>query len=94
MVFPATVLRVRANGDLEVKYTDGAEELGRGVEKPENVTARVQMPWHPKQLQENLVILMRRNVGYGQVLEGLEVRWGLVVKIMHCLLYTSNAADE
>ena len=30
--------------------------------------------------------LMRRNVGYGQVLEGLEVRWGLVVKIMQALV--------
>ena len=44
------------------------------------------MPWHPKKLQKNLAILMRRNVGYGQVLEGLEVRWGLVVKFMQALI--------
>jgi len=85
MVFAATVRSVRVNGDLVLAYFDGAIELGTGVERQENLTARVQMPWHPKQVQENLVILMRRNVGYGEVLEGLEVRWALVAKIVRAL---------
>ena len=85
MVFAATVRSVCVNGDLVLAYSAGALELGTGVERQENVTARVQMPWHPKQVQENLVILMRRNVGYGEVLEGLEVRWALVAKICRAL---------
>ena len=74
MVFPATVKSVLADGRLLVKYDDfdGAE----GVELPQNVCARVQMPWHPTHLNEALIIMLRRNVGHGKVLEGLEVRWG------------------
>jgi len=86
MVFAATIQEVLVNGDLAVMYYDGDVELGRGVEKTENVTTRVQMPWQPQQVQENLVILLRRNVGYGRILEVLEVRWGLVAKIMQALV--------
>ena len=85
LVFAATITSVRVNGDLVLAYFDGAVELGTGVELQEHLTARIQMPWHPKQVQENLVILMRRNVGYGEVLEGLEVRWALVAKIIRAL---------
>ena len=86
MVFAATIHEVLVNGDLALTYYDGDVVLGRGVEKTENVTTRVQMPWQPQQVQENLVILLRRNVGYGRILEGLEVRWGLVAKIMQALV--------
>ena len=71
MVFAATVKSIRANGDLVVDYYDGTVLIGSGVERQENVTARVQMPWQQKVVQEHLVILLRRNVGYGKVLEGL-----------------------
>ena len=36
----------------------------------EQLAPRVQMPWHPKYLKENLVICLRRNIGHGKVLEG------------------------
>ena len=85
MIFAGTVRKIFANGDMRVDYDDGTVQIGSGVERQENVSARVQMPWQPMQVQEHLVILMRRNVGYGQVLEGLEVRWALVAKIIRAL---------
>ena len=85
MIFAARVLDVRTNGDPMVLYMDGATELGEGVEREANVMARVQMPWHPRHLHEQLIILMRRNVGFGQTLENLEVRWRLVARIMRAL---------
>ena len=82
ILLPATVTRVDPDGRLLLKYDD---DLGVGVEYREQVTARVQMPWHPKALHDNLVIMLRKNVGYGRVLEGLEVRWPLVVQVMQAL---------
>ena len=73
LVVPGTVRRVAGNGRLVVEYDFGG---GEGVELPEWVEARVQMPWHPRFLKEALVVCLRRNVGHGKVLEGLEVRWG------------------
>ena len=52
---------------------------------PEWVEARVQMPWHPRFLKEALVVCLRRNVGHGKVLEGLEVRWAVVCRLMQAL---------
>ena len=72
LVFPATVLRVESDGRLVLRYDHG---FGEGVELPDWVSPRVEMPWHPHQLREALVVMLRRNVGHGQVLEGLEVRW-------------------
>jgi hypothetical protein len=85
MLFAATVVGVRSNGDLVVSYDQAGDSDAQGVERSENVTSRIQMPWEPRQIQENLVILLRRNVGYGQVLEGLEVRLVLVSKIIRAL---------
>jgi hypothetical protein len=82
VIFPATVTRVDPDGRLFLKYDAG---LGEGLECRDQVTPRVQMPWHPKALRDNLVIMLRKNVGYGRVLEGLEVRWPLVVRVMHAL---------
>ena len=43
------------------------------------------MPWHPKFLKDQLVIILRRNLGHGRVLAGLEVRWRLVSNILNAL---------
>jgi len=86
LVFAATVKDVAADGRLVLEYTDAdGNVLGEGVEQPDWVRPRVQMPWHPSQLKEALVIMLRRNVGHGRVLEGLEVRWGLVVRVLQAL---------
>ncbi len=86
LVFPATVLEVLKDGRLVLQYTGPDDDvLGQGVELPDWVTPRVQMPWHPSCLKEALVIMMRRNVGHGRVLEGLEVRWDLVVRVLQAL---------
>ena len=72
LIIPGKVLRVHPGGLLEVQYDHG----GEGVERIENVTPRVTMPWQPAQVP--LRIMLRRNVGRGKdVLEGLEVRLGL-----------------
>ena len=34
---------------------------------------------------QNLVLYFRRNLGHGRVIDGLEVRWALVVRVMHAL---------
>ena len=83
LVFPAKVKSILADGRLVLEYDffDG----GEGVELPENVRPRVQMPWHPHCLKGSLVVLLRRNVGHGKVLEGLEVRWGYVANLMQAL---------
>jgi hypothetical protein len=84
LVFPATVKRVLPDGSLLVVYDKG---LGEGLELPEHVAARVQMPWHPATLKGILTIFLRRNLGYGKVLEGLEVRWGYVSKLVQALAH-------
>ena len=56
LVFPATVKRILADGRLVLKY-DFFDEEGEGVEFPENVRPRVQMPWHPHCLKGSLVVL-------------------------------------
>ena len=67
-------------------YAEGTRIIdGRGKELPEGVAPRVQMPWHPSYLKEVLVVMLRRNVGHGRILEGFEVRWGLVVRVLQAL---------
>jgi hypothetical protein len=84
LVFPARVKRVEADGRLVLEYDGG---IGEGLELPEKVRGRVQMPWHPKFLKGQLVIMLRRNMGHGRVLEGLEVRWSYVARIMKALTH-------
>ena len=84
LVFPARVVEVLPDGRLVLVY-DG--EDGRGLELPENVTPRVQMPWHPRYLKGCLVIMLRRSLGRGVVLEGLEVRWPLVCRLLQALTH-------
>ena len=43
------------------------------------------MPWHPRELRGRLAIMLRRNVGHGQVLGGRSVRWGHVARVLAAL---------
>ena len=79
LIYPGTVREVRPNGHLEVEYDVG----GKGLELPENVRPRQVMPWHPKDVP--LHMMLRRNIGHGRVLEGLQVRWAYVAKLMQAL---------
>ena len=90
LLFPASVERVESDGNLLLQYfkveSDGTQvHLETGRELPDWVSPRVQMPWHPTHLQDILKIFLRRNVGHGRVIEGLEVRWGLVVRVLQAL---------
>ena len=97
VVFPATVEEVYLDGRVRLRYdappeSDGAAAVAseEGVELQEHLAPRVQMPWHPKYLKENLVICLRRNVGHGKVLEGLEVRWAYVCRLIAALTRLGN----
>jgi len=82
LVFPATVKEVLSDGRLVLIYDFG---LGEGVELPEQVWPRVMMPWHPRFLKGQTKILLRRNVGHGRSIEGLEVNWSKVARILQVL---------
>ena len=63
LLFPASVERVESDGSLLLQYfkvesygTQVPLEIGR--ELPEWVSPRVQMPWHPKHLQDILKVFM------------------------------------
>jgi len=43
------------------------------------------MLWHPKFLKGVCTTMLRRDLGRGRALEGLELRWGLVSNILHAL---------
>ena len=82
VVFGATVSHVFADGTLRLQYDDYSEF---GDEAADSVRPRIQMPWHPRFLKDSLIVLLRRNIGHGRVLEGLEVRWSYVVRLMQAL---------
>ena len=80
LVIPGKVLEVRPDGLLLVKYDHG----GEGLERPENVTPRLTMPWHPRDVP--LHLMLRRNLGRGKdALEGLSVRWWYVANLLQAL---------
>ena len=87
LVYPATIREVLPDGLLVLDYTDasGRVWLGEGVEEAQHVWPRVRMPHQPKFLKGQLAIMLRRNLGHGRVLEGLEVRWSLVSNILDAL---------
>jgi len=83
LVYPATVRAVDGPHKVSLEY-----DCCKGVWYPEyveNVTSRVQMPWHPRKLHGKLVIMLTRNVPHGDPIEGLEVRWGVVCNILRAL---------
>ena len=82
LVFPAEVREVLSDGKLVLDYDF---DMGRGVELPEFVSPRLRMPWHPRFLKGQTTIMLRRNLGRGRKLEGLEVRWGLVARCLRAL---------
>jgi hypothetical protein len=79
LVYPARVRDILADGTLVLDYDHG----GDGVELPEHVTARLVMPWNPKDVP--LHMMLRRNIGHGRVLEGLQVRWHYVARLLQAL---------
>ena len=87
--FYGTVREVRPGGVLVVDLDESCGG-GTALELPENVTPRVQMPGQPAALREGLVVLMRRNLGHGRVVEGLEIRWGLVAQMLRALAFVSE----
>ena len=72
LVWPATVKEVGASGQLVLTYDPG---FGKGPVELTHVTPRMRMPWHPKFLKGVYTLMLRRNLGRGRVLEGLELRW-------------------
>ena len=82
LVWPATVKDVTASGQRVLAYDHG---FGEGLVEITHVTPRVRMPWHPKFLKGVYTLMLRRNLGRGRVLEGLELHWGLVSNILHAL---------
>ena len=79
LIYPATVREVLPDGTLVLDYDHG----GDGVELPEHVRPRVVMPWHPRDVP--LHLMLRRNLGGGKVLEGLQVRWHYVSRLFQAL---------
>ena len=71
-------------GELLLKY-DGEDDGVQSLEYERDVTPRICMPWHPRYLKGDFSIMLRRNVGHGKLIEGLEVRWGLVVRVLQAL---------
>ena len=76
LIYPATVREVLPDGTLVLDCDHG----GDGVELPEHVRPRVVMPWHPRDVP--LHLMLRRNLGHGRVLEGLQVRWHYVARLL------------
>jgi hypothetical protein len=70
LVFPATVAAVKVSGELVLLFDHGFGEAVRSIVE---VTPRARMPWHPKFMQGIYKIFLRRNLGRGRVLEGLEL---------------------
>jgi len=80
LIFPATVREVLPDGTLVLDYDHG----GEGLELHTSVRPRQVMPWHPKDVP--LHLMLRRNVGRGRdPLEGLQVRWGYVSRLLQAL---------
>ena len=84
LIFPATVRRVVDVRFVVLEY-DGfpGEEC---VEAVENITPRVQMPWHPRDMFGRLVVMLMRNVKHGDPIEGLEVRWHYLWQLTSALV--------
>lgn len=88
LIFPARVLEVRKNGELVLQYDNG----GEGIEWQRNVTPRLVMPWHPKDVP--LHLMLRRNVGRGKnAVEGLHVRWWYVANLLQALCACPRNGD-
>jgi len=80
LIYPAKVQDIMADGTLVLEYDHG----GEGPELPEHVRPRVVMPWHPRRVP--LHLMLRRNLGGGKdPLEGLQVRWWYVARLLQAL---------
>ena len=62
LVFPAQVRGLTEDGRLVLDYEDSCgRAMGSGMELPENVSARIHMPWHPKFLKGQTKIMLQRD---------------------------------
>ena len=77
LVYGAEVVEVRGP-EVVLRYDVG----GTVVEWQKDVVPRARMPWHPKYLKGDFSIMLRRSMKPGVMLEGLEVRWGLVSELL------------
>ena len=91
LVFAADIIEIANDGRLRLQYDC---DSSTAWESPEWVEPRVQMPWHPELLRENLVLMFRRNLGHGRVIDGLEVRWEKVVRVMRALTRIGRWRDD
>ena len=76
-----------ATGNLKLRYDVNpvtSSHLAKCVPQ-KNVEPKTDMPWHPKKLRNVVSVMLRRSVGRGIVLEGLQVRWNLVKRILEAL---------
>lgn len=87
LFFSGTVREVLSDGALVVDNDCG----GEGLEDIQDLRPRIRMPWHPRFLSRQFGSMVRRNLGHGQVLGGLEVRWGLVANILKALCAVGRA---
>ena len=83
LVFPAKVVGLREDGAVELEYRI---DKSRGVEHLEHLQPRFRMPWHPRFLKGQLVLMLRRNLGRGHFLDGLEIRWGRLSRALRALM--------
>lgn len=88
VIYPATIIEVDpAGGKLQLSYdgVSGGKEPGCWWVPYQKVESRISMPWHPSKLSRVLTVMLRRNVGKGVVLEGMQVRWDLVRRLLGAL---------
>jgi hypothetical protein len=88
VIYPATIMETDpVGGQLKLNYdgVSGDREPGCWWVPSQKVESRISMPWHPSKLSRVLTVMLRRNVGKGVVLEGMQVRWDLVRRLVGAL---------
>ena len=88
VIYAATIVETDpAGGQLKLNYdgVSGGGEPGCWWIPSQKVESRISMPWHPSKLSRVLTVMLRRNVGRGVVLEGMQVRWDLVRRLVSAL---------
>ena len=88
VIYPATIVESNpSQGDLKLRYdrVSGCSDPRCWWVPAPKVESRISMPWHPSKLARVLTVMLRRNVGRGVVLEGMQVRWDLVRRLLGAL---------
>ncbi len=87
-IFAGTVIEsISSTGEVKLRYDVIPSEASpqEGFVPIRKVESRISMPWHPSKLHSVLCVMLRRNVGRGTMIEGLQVRWDLVKRILGAL---------